>query len=260
METACADRGLHNIDRLSRCLRRPDDNHLHHALALLDDLEARFRAEAIAKHDAPSSEQPDKKAHPQTYPVVSNKQVRVVHSGSGDIVMGNKTVGRPRVNFTPGPQHITPEISRKLFELVKEIVERLTVSGGNVQKAFQRVWGDFNGHFGLTTYKELPLEKAEEGISYLRQWRASKNSKLRFADPEKFRSAQLKGIWPRSKGLGFTDENLYDFATIKLKLKSLIGSLNELGNQQLARLNRFLIYEERKRKKLFKHTAIESGK
>jgi hypothetical protein len=259
LETSCAVRGLHGIDRLSRCLRRPDDGHLHNALALLDDLEARFRAEAIAKH-APStgSQQLEKKSHSQTDPVQSNKQVRIVHSGSGDIVMGNKTVGRSRVNFTPGPQHITPETSRKLYELVKEIVERITVSGGNVQKAFQRVWGDFNGHFGLTTYKELPREKAEEGISYLRQWRASKNSKLRFADPEKFRTAQLKGIWPRSKGLGLTDENLYYFATKKLKLKSLIGSLNELGNQQLARLNRFLIYEERKRKKPSKHTAIEA--
>ena len=58
-----------------------------------------------------------------------------------------------------------------------------------------------------------------------------------------------RGIWPRSKALGFMDADLYEFATKKLKLKSLIGSLNDLGNQQLARLNRFLIYEERKRKK-----------
>jgi hypothetical protein len=37
-------------------LRRPDDGHLHYALALLDDLEARLRAEAIAKDNSPPSE------------------------------------------------------------------------------------------------------------------------------------------------------------------------------------------------------------
>ena len=191
--------------------------------------------------------EPSAPMQPQVNPAAN--VVHFAHSGSGDIVIGNKTVGRQRVTFTPGPQHITSETARKLFELVKEIVERLTVSGGNVQKAFQRVWGDFNGHFGLTTYKELPREKTEEGISYLRQWRASKNSKLRFADPEKFRIAQLKGIWPRSKSMGFTDAHLYEFATKKLKFKSAITSLSDLGNQQLSRLNRFLIYEERKQKK-----------
>jgi hypothetical protein len=210
---------------------------------------AKLLAACRGEIELSSSNESSALVYPQVNPAVPTKLVHVMHSGSGDIVMGNKTVGRPRVNFTPGPQHITPETARKLYELVKEIVERLTVSGGNVQKAFQRVWGDFNAHFGLTTYKELPCEKADEGISYLRQWRASKNSKLRFADPEKFRTAQLKGIWPRSKSLGMSDTDLYAFVSKKLKLSSVITSLNDLGNQQLARLNRFLLYEERKLKK-----------
>ncbi|MEI7732188.1 MAG: TIR domain-containing protein [Verrucomicrobiota bacterium] len=218
---------------------RPADREQEHAKLL-----AACRGET----ELSSTNRPYAPIQPQLNPAVPTKLVHVEHSGSGDIVMGNKTVGRPRVNFTPGPQHISPETARKLYELVKDIVERLTISGGNVQKAFQRVWGDFNAHFSLTTYKELPREKTDEGIAYLRQWRASKNSRLRNADPEKFRTAQLKGIWPRSKSLGFTDADLYAFASKKLKLPDSITSLNELGNQQLARLNRFLIYEERKLK------------
>ncbi len=196
--------------------------------------------------DLSSTKHPSFQEQPPVSPPANASLVHVTHSGSGDIVMGNKTVGRQPVRFTPGPQHISTETARKLADLVKEIVERLTASGGDVQKAFQRVWGEFNRHFGLTTYKELPREKADAGISYLRQWRARKNSRLRFADPEKFRTAQLRGIWPRSKALGFADADLYAFAGTKLKLKSSINSLNELGNQQLAKLNRFLIYEERK--------------
>lgn len=46
IETACADRKVDGVGRLSRCLRRPDDGHLHWALATLDELEAQLRAEA----------------------------------------------------------------------------------------------------------------------------------------------------------------------------------------------------------------------
>jgi hypothetical protein len=47
--------------------------------------------------------------------------------------------------------------------------------------------------------------------------------------------------------LGFKDADLYDFAIKKFRLKSPIRSLTDLGNQQLARICRLLIHEERKR-------------
>lgn len=40
LETAIVARQMDGANRLSRCLRRPDDGHLHHALAALDVLEA----------------------------------------------------------------------------------------------------------------------------------------------------------------------------------------------------------------------------
>ncbi|MGO8749205.1 MAG: toll/interleukin-1 receptor domain-containing protein [Thermoguttaceae bacterium] len=69
LETACAARGLPNIDRLGRCLRRPDEGHLHYALALLDDLEARLRAEVIATKAAPG-EIAEAQGLPLRYPMV----------------------------------------------------------------------------------------------------------------------------------------------------------------------------------------------
>jgi hypothetical protein len=176
-------------------------------------------------------------------PLSEAKTIRIAHHGVGDIVVGNKIERGRTVRFTPGPEHITPQTARALSALVTEIVERLTISGGDVGRAFRTVWGDFNAQFGLTTYKELPRDRAEEGLSYLQQWRASKNSKLRRSDPDKFRTSQLKGVWPRSKSLGFTNDQLYSFAHQKLNLKRPISSLNELGNSQLERLNRSLRYE-----------------
>ena len=48
LETAMVSRQMDGANRLSRCLRRPDDDHLHHALAALDVLEAKLRAETCA--------------------------------------------------------------------------------------------------------------------------------------------------------------------------------------------------------------------
>jgi hypothetical protein len=45
LETAMVSRKIDGTNRLSRCLRRPDNGHLHNALAALDDLEARLRLE-----------------------------------------------------------------------------------------------------------------------------------------------------------------------------------------------------------------------
>jgi hypothetical protein len=45
LETALVSRQMDGADRLSRCLRRPDDGHLHYALAALDVLEAKLRVE-----------------------------------------------------------------------------------------------------------------------------------------------------------------------------------------------------------------------
>jgi hypothetical protein len=72
LETACADRGLSNTDRLGRSLRRPDNDHLHYALALLDDLEARLRAEAVAKGIRTVAAKPANRANGETGPAAMN--------------------------------------------------------------------------------------------------------------------------------------------------------------------------------------------
>lgn len=62
IETAAAQRQIEGVNRLGRCLRRPDDGHLHWALATLDELDARLRAEASTKE----TEKPEDKDSNQT--------------------------------------------------------------------------------------------------------------------------------------------------------------------------------------------------
>jgi len=69
--------------------------------------------------------------------------------------------------MTPGPEHISRQTAIQLRGIVNEIVERLNVSGADIGKSYQRIWSDFNAHFGIKHYRELPREKAEDGINYL---------------------------------------------------------------------------------------------
>ncbi len=46
LETAVSQRDIEGVSRLGRCLRRPDEDHLHWALATLDELDAKLRAES----------------------------------------------------------------------------------------------------------------------------------------------------------------------------------------------------------------------
>lgn len=61
LETAVSRCRIDGVNRLGRCLRRPDDDHLHWALATLDELDAKLRAEASAKPtDKPEAQDPDR--------------------------------------------------------------------------------------------------------------------------------------------------------------------------------------------------------
>lgn len=61
LETAVSHRHIEGVDRLGRCLRRPDDDHLHWALRTLDSLDAALRVEAashIQANSAPAEDVP----------------------------------------------------------------------------------------------------------------------------------------------------------------------------------------------------------
>jgi hypothetical protein len=62
LETAVSQREIEGVNRLGRCLRRPDDGHLHWALATLDELDAKLRAEASTK----KADRPEDKGLDQT--------------------------------------------------------------------------------------------------------------------------------------------------------------------------------------------------
>jgi hypothetical protein len=74
LATAIAAKGIEGVSRLARCLRRPDDSHLHYALATLDELEARLRAESMPSTPA-TSPQVAGSPSPNVTPPASKEQM-----------------------------------------------------------------------------------------------------------------------------------------------------------------------------------------
>lgn len=49
------------------------------------------------------------------------------------------------------------------------------------KKVFASAWRDFKNHFGISTYKELPVERFNEGIELLNLWSPSASLQLEIA-------------------------------------------------------------------------------
>jgi len=58
LEMAVSERAVEGASCLGRCLRRPDDGHLHWALATLDELDAKLRVEICNRYGAASGDSP----------------------------------------------------------------------------------------------------------------------------------------------------------------------------------------------------------
>jgi len=112
------------------------------------------------------------------------------------------------------------------------------------------VWGQFHATFGTKTHglQSLPQEKFDVAKTWLLQYRASNDTKLKRANPQAFRNSLTKTIYSITKPLEWTKDELYAFAAEKLNYADPITSLNDLGNNQLELVRDRVRYEATKRK------------
>lgn len=174
---------------------------------------------------------------------------------------GKKPVSRKapsKAMFVPDETHVTPEQKAKLGDLHREVVERQTAKFAKLpQDEFNKkvgmwsgiVWSQFNEHFEKTEFglKSLPRERFDEAKSWFLQYRASKDRNFKRTYPQKYRNTLTKSIHSSRNTLGWTKEQLYEFAADKLDQQTPITSLNDLGNKQLELVKSRITYEKTKR-------------
>ena len=111
------------------------------------------------------------------------------------------------------------------------------------------LWKQFGEAFSLTHgLQSLLSGQFESARTWLLQYRASNDHRLKRSNPQKFRNGVLKTIWSIARGeLGWSDEEVHAFAAAKVGNPSPLSSLNELGNKQLETVRDRIRYEATKR-------------
>lgn len=167
----------------------------------------------------------------------------------------------PKSKFIADERHVTEEQRTKLREVHKEVVDRMAVKASVLPdneasklrgKWFGIIWSQFNEEFETTEYglQSLLKEQYEDALSWLRQYRASKDKKFKRVNPQAYRNTLTKTIYTHVGILKWPKEALYSFAVEKLALPGPITSLDALGNKQLETLRDRVRYEITKRKTL----------
>lgn len=172
--------------------------------------------------------------------------------------------------FVGDERHITEEQRARLRQIHEEVVNRLAVKASILPddeakklrgKWFGIVWSQFNEEFHTTEHglQSLLKEQYEKALSWLQQYRASKDKKFKRANPQAYRNTLTRTIYTHVGVLNWSKNELYSFATQKLELPSPISSLDALGNTQLETLRDRMRYEVTKRKaKKAKASGVQS--
>lgn len=174
----------------------------------------------------------------------------------------------PPSRFIANESHVTEDQRAELRRIHEEIVDRLTAKTGKLSdeeakekkgKWFGIVWAQFHDEFGTREHglQSLPREKFGEAKSWLLQYRASKDKNFKRVNPQQYRNTLTKTIYSLIGELGWTKDQLYQFAADKLEYAEAIESLNDLGNRQLETVRDRVRYEMTKRNAKSKQTKAK---
>jgi hypothetical protein len=143
------------------------------------------------------------KALPEDGNAVHSKHWHSMDEAFADIASGLRSLLEKRKKkadkFTPDEKHVTAEQRDDLRKVHDEIVKRLIAKKAHLddetlKKEYGKwagiVWSQFHETYGTKTngLQSLPLEKYDEAKSWLLQYRASNDTKLKRANPQAFRN------------------------------------------------------------------------
>lgn len=205
----------------------------------------RFIERATAS-TTPAKKRTARKSPPQAGTTINQniRTARDVVTAGRDITYTAKHVTKNE--FTPDERHITSEQAAKIKSLIDELVDMDVSAGKDQGRSYGMWWKMFNNQFRITTYRELPRESFEEAALFLRQAKARNLPKIRRKDNELWRRKHYGTIFGiAKKGMGWTDDDVHQFASAKFKKR--VTSLSDIGEQDLARLARWIRAESKKK-------------
>lgn len=203
----------------------------------------RFIERAVA---APAKKRAPRKSPPSITGTTINQKIgkaRDVLTAGGDINYSPKQINR--TEFTPDERHISSEQAVKIKNLIDELVDMDASAGKDKGRSYGMWWKMLTNEFKIASYRELPRESFDEAVLFLRQAKARNLPKIRRKDNELWRRKHYGTIFGiAKKGMGWSDEDVHQFASAKFKKQ--VASLSDIGEQDLARLARWIRAESKK--------------
>jgi hypothetical protein len=149
-----------------------------------------------------------------------------------DMIVTERHVQRNAI--TPDDRHLAREQRSKLLPALHELADRLGGPDGrpNLAAAHRML----QQHFDVPSYLLIPRERYGEALAFLRQQRAIRRGVLRRRNPRAFAQDRCRAVFSRATELGWSRQQVYDFAREWLNLKRSVRSLKELGPTQLETL------------------------
>jgi hypothetical protein len=196
------------------------------------------RSRDVSQPSAPSS---------TTFNAVGQNTYQAV----GDLILTQKHVTKA-APIVPQSHHISDGQAAKILELLRELGERDELAGksstyGRWQNRFKaRPWAGPNSE-GITSYKLLPAEEYDDAVTWLKSQKAIGRSSLRRPRNDEWRKELYGKIWGIARKMGWSDEDVHQFATTELALKKPLTSLTDLGERNLDKLAGIFYRKGRKR-------------
>lgn len=136
--------------------------------------------------------------------------------------------------ITPDGRHLARAQRTRLLAIIHELAERLAGPDGAPNRA--AVHHLLQRRFEVASYLLIPRERYAEALDFLRAQRARQRDRLQRRDPAAFRRDLFREIFSRATELGWSREQVYQFARDRLGLSQALTSLKPLASHQLRAL------------------------
>lgn len=170
---------------------------------------------------------------------VAGTNNRVQVAGRDLVVHAAKHVQRNVI--TPEPHHLNAGERERLRVLIGEVADRL--AGDDGEPKLSAVYRMLQRRFGVASYLQIPSDKFEEVVRFLKQQRAIFRGRLLRRNPAAYQSDFFRIVYTGACKLGWERQQVYEFAAKKLALKKPLTSLKQLGPLQLKSLAQALRFE-----------------
>ncbi len=149
-----------------------------------------------------------------------------------DVVNTTRHVVRNEI--TPNDSHLTADECAELRTIIAEVADRMADAGGAPN--FAAVHRQLQRRYQVASYLLIPRERFDDALAFLKRQRAIHRGALRQRNPAAYAGDFFRTIHARSRELGWDRAHLCAFAQDRLGLRQPLGSLRELGPNQLRSL------------------------